>query len=228
MMCRVDPIEVDTTKPEANREFIIYDLGQTVEGVGDEAGYHFYGYAICYKVDIRFVLDNPAEKLFKARISEFGQIQVSVPAWDYNHLNERDAFESEANVKNFFIDAMDNSHDQFKKDRSNREFSHYHLNFSDQEDIKLSAKTIYPEATEDEWLPMEVIKADWVYESEDSEIEGTDYYAVWTVVRTDVKARKKGKTEELNKEVESEMARKLRGLGMKARKVKRTSPSKSK
>jgi len=207
----VSPVEidVDTEKPEANGPFIVYDAGQTIPGVTKEAvGYYYWGYYIFYKMDIRYTLDDPEGVLYKGHLSAFDTIQLSVPAWDYNHLKNRDAFEKEDNVGPNVIDAMDDSHDRYLKEKAERFSKHYKLKFKNH---TLSAKTISADATDDEIVPWDIVKCPWKHKK--ANLKGTDYYACWAIVRTDKKSRKKGKASKNDKEL-SEAAKKLQSMGI--------------
>jgi hypothetical protein len=207
--CFTVEINVDVEKPEANGPFIIYDVGQTIEGVGkDSLGYNFYGYFVFYKMDLRWTVDEPERVFYKCHLSSYDTMQVTVPAWDYTHYMNRDDFEKQSNVGSNVIEAMDDAHDRFGKKKDERFSKHYKLTFKDH---TLSAKTISLEATDDEIVPWDIVKVPWKHKK--SKTSGTDYYACWAIVRTDKKSKKKGKPTHEVKEL-SDAAKKLQALGI--------------
>ena len=116
-----DRIEAETSKAEDNGPFTIYDLGQACEGVGNEVSRMSFGYTICLKIDIRYIVESPQVKMYKARISATNKVIVTVPAWDYNHLRHRDLFDAKVSAEQILIeDGMDNATDQYNKNKGER------------------------------------------------------------------------------------------------------------
>ena len=215
-------IEVDLERPEANNGFYVFDLGQTVQGVGDKwEDKTFFGYAVARKIDIRFVVDDPKAKLFKCHVSASNELVISEPAWDYNFLKMRDACAESAPAN--LIGAIDDSHEKYYNGRygpkEERFWAHYSLKFPG--DLKLNASRIYSKAGNDEWCDLAIMPV----KNEGGvgvEIMGknagqvitsyvTDYYAVWTVANIAMKDRKNCK-HEVAEEI-SDVAQKLKNLG---------------
>ena len=215
-------IEVDLERPEANNGFYVFDLGQTVQGVGDKwEDKTFFGYAVARKIDIRFVVDDPKAKLFKCHVSASNELVISEPAWDYNFLKMRDACAESAPAN--LIGAIDDSHEKYYNGRygpkEERFWAHYSLKFPG--DLKLNASRIYSKAGNDEWCDLTIMPV----KNEGGvgvEIMGknagqvitsyvTDYYAVWTVANIAMKDRKNRK-HEVAEEI-SDVAQKLKNLG---------------
>jgi hypothetical protein len=199
---------VETTKPLDNSPFINYDRGQVLEGVGNETSWEFYGYAICIKVDIRFILDDPSTKQYHLRVSADNKIIATMPAWDYNHLKEHDLFAAAPKCGQVVVDAIDNSIDDFIQNKGSQEFCNYRLVFPT--DHRLSSKTIYEGATEDEWLEPTLFEIEWKHTSG---VKGSDWYTIFKVVDRSKGSRKKGKPTDSN--ALSDMAKQLQALGIK-------------
>jgi len=200
-------VPVDVECPENNREFIIYDVGQELQGVGREANRHFFGYWILLKVDIRWQLDDPKQTFWHARVFSDNQILVKTPAWDYDHKKNRDKF---TGVQAYDLHSIDNAHDLYKHSSPTRKdarfWRHYLLVFPP--DHELSAKKINAELEEDddENLPFEMIILD-------NGKVGKTFYMAWHVARKDIKGRKKGKVEDDDDEEVSKVAAQLKFLG---------------
>lgn len=203
-----DTIQVETQQAEDNGPFLIYDLGQVVDGVGNDDSRQFYGYAICLKIDIRFVLDEPQSKMYRARVSSENELIITVPAWDYNHLHERDLFAGEPKAEQILVDAIDNAIDEYAQNTPARAVRNYKLVFP--VDHRLSSKTIFANATEDEWLEAVVLPIEWTHAA--STLTGKDWYTIWKVVDRSKGSRKKGKPTESGNV--SDIAKQLQSLGI--------------
>ena len=219
----LDFIDVDLERPEANNGFYVFDLGQTVQGVGEKwEDKTFFGYAIARKIDIRFVLDDPKAKLFKCHVSVSNELKVSEPAWDFKFLKNRDACAEKAPAN--LVGAIDDSHEKYYNGRygpkEERFWAHYTLKFPG--DLKLNASRIYQKAGNDEWCDLNIMPVQYKAEA-GVEIIGklkdqvlttkiTDYYAVWIVANIAMKDRKNRK-HEVGEEI-SDVAQKLKGLGL--------------
>ena len=218
-----DPINVDLERPEQNNGFYVFDLGQTVQGVGDKwEDKTFFGYAVARKMDIRFVLDDPKSQLFKCRVFASDELVVSEPAWDYNLLKNRDAVAD--NAKDNLVGAIDDSHEKYYNGRygpkEERFWAHYSLKFPG--DPKLNASRIFLKAGNDEWCDLTIMPVKY---EDDARVEIigatagqqittkiTDYYAVWIVANIAMKDRKNRK-HEVAEEL-SDVAAKLKALGI--------------
>ena len=205
-------ITVDLNRPEANNGFQVYDLGQTCQGVGDSKSHYFFGFAVSRKIDIRFVLDNPKKQFFKCRVSGTDELLITEPAWDFNHLYNRDCLATK--IPSNCLDAVDDAHDKYNKGvhgkKEDREWSHFRLKFPGVE--QLSSSTIFQDASEDEWCELKIIPVTF----KDCRLGPapiTHHYALWTVVRLDLASRKKGKLENKDDGV-SDAAKMLQSLGI--------------
>jgi|APLow6443716910_1056828.scaffolds.fasta_scaffold36646_2 hypothetical protein len=205
-------IPVDLQCPESNNGFQIYDLGQTCEGVGDNKHNFFFGFAIFRKMDIRHILSDPKKKFYKCRISGSNELLITEPAWDFDHLHNRDCLSKKIPAN--CLDAVDDAHDKYNKGvhgrKEQREWTHYRLRFPGVE--QLSSSTIFAEASEDEWCELKIIPVTFT-ETRLSPYPITHHYAMWTVVRLDLASRKKGKLENADDGV-SDAAKMLQSLGI--------------
>jgi hypothetical protein len=204
-------INVDLHRPEHNHGFIIYDLGQTVQGVGDFANRFYFGFAIFKKIDVRHVLDDKKTTHYKARITGANQITITEPAWDYNHLFLRDNLAEK--LDEFVVDSIDDAHDKYDKNthgnKEERRWRHSRLNFPGV--TQLDSVTIFDKATDDQWLKLDIVPIKYT----DRRINPhpvVDTYAMWRVVRLDKDSRKKGKAE-IDKEDVSDAAKLIEALG---------------
>ncbi|CAB9531950.1 unknown protein (Partial), partial [Seminavis robusta] len=145
-------IEVDTKMPEANGPFVIYDVGQTLEGCGDKISRMFYGFMIFVKMDIRWAIDDQSQSYYKAHLLTTDKV---VPACDYNHLKFRDTWVAHKETNEGFTDCIDDYIDRFNKNKQGRFFAHYLLHFKG---MTLSSKTIFSDATDDEVLGKKSLK----------------------------------------------------------------------
>lgn len=209
---------MDTEKPESNQGFLVFDVGQSIAGVGTNANKFFYGFVIARKIDIRFVLDDPKASLFKCRVTGSDELVITEPAWDYNFLKLRDSVAAVA--PQAMVDALDDSHEKYyegtlgpKEERFN---AHYALKFPGVSG--LNASMIFEKAGADEWCELSIIALK--YEDKRVNPDGnkankhpvSDYYACYTVARADMKSKKKGQHQEA--EEISDVAAQLKALGL--------------
>ena len=183
--------------PEGNREFVIYPvrdvLGVEKEG---EPRLYYYGFFILILVDhCWYELDKGTEH-YKARVFTSNQVLVTVPAWDYTLLYNRDELvQPAARFPGYAINAIDNACHDFDKNKTQRQSKHFLLQFPS--DFELKSSVITEEATEDELLPLSL------HTVETKNSDGTvtkRLYAGFTVARTDVSIDKRGKVETKPKE----------------------------
>jgi len=207
--------EIDIACPENNGIFTVYDLGQNLDGLnGEHADRSFWGCAVYMKVDTRFIIDWKTVEPCKARVSSNNIITVTKPAWEYDHLKNRDAHVANS-APSQIIAAMDDAHDKCEgknkqtsvRAKASRQWEHVNLVFP--EDHVLSAQPLSSDAGEDEWLPFEVssVVTNHPHAGEFKAVE-----CVWTVCRMDLESRKKGKSQA--KSEESIALEKLRKLGL--------------
>jgi len=186
-------IKVNTDHPEANREVMVYDI-ERVEGVGDNTNCLFKGFWICLPIDIRFILDDHATTHWKARVFSSNTVMLSIQAWNYSHLHDRDQFEDKVDTN--VLEAIDGSLNDYANEaadiKEGRKWKHLLLEFPS--DIELAAKPIHANAGDDEKLELDLIPIEVTHPKHKS-LRYTSMYAAWKVARTDVKARKKGKVE---------------------------------
>lgn len=196
-------INVNTATPEANREVSVYDI-ERIDGVGERENALFKGYWICMPIDVRFILDDLTTEHWKARVYSSDTVLLSIQAWDYSQLHDRDEFEKQ--VTSNVLEAIDAAHHDLAEepaDRSEaRKWKHLFLKFKD--GVELAAKCINEDAGEDEKMKLELIPAT-VKHPKKANLNYTAMYAAWKVARTDIKANKKGKLEK--KDDKSEAAR---------------------
>ncbi|CAB9507792.1 hypothetical protein SEMRO_320_G116610.1 [Seminavis robusta] len=221
-MDQYHPVKVDLTKPENNREFLVYNLGQTVEGVDVAKGYLYHSQLILYKMDIRYVVDNTEKDYYTCRVSGTNELLVSAPAWDYNQLHYRDFWDGVSRddddpekivdpILHGMVSAIDDAHDKTIKAKGARDIKHFKLQFP--QGCELSSSAIFAEAGEDEWCKLKIIPLVWTHTL--SGLSGTDHYAGWVVARKDLESIKKGKPNSKPK-AESQAAKLLASLGIGA------------
>jgi hypothetical protein len=189
---------VDLKRPENNGGFFIFDLGQTVLGEDPDDPQKgllfYYAYDIYVPVDIRHVLDDLNTMPFKARVRADNEILVTLPAWDWNLLRNRDALA--AKLKDHEIGGIDDAHYKYKTgeygEMETRKWANHVLQFP--KDHVLKSSPIYKDAGPDEVLEIKLVDIEY----KDSRLGSaaiTDYYAKWTVVCVHKKSRKKGKSD---------------------------------
>jgi hypothetical protein len=156
---------------------------------GLEKGNQYYGYYIMYQMDIRHIVDDPSIEFYKARVFTSNSLLVKVPAWPYSVLYNRD--EILKNVSTTVTDGLDDARHVFFQNKAAREWKYLILDFP--KDHELSSKLIYDEAGEDEELELEIIPL--VFSHPPIKGVGSQHWAAWKVVRTDLKVHKRGKME---------------------------------
>ena len=199
-------IKVNTAHPEANREVMVYDLDR-IQGAGEANKNTLYkGFWICLPIDVRFILDDVNTEHWKARVFSSNSVLLSIQAWNYSHLYDRD--ELETNVDENVLEAIDNCHHGLEDESSDvkeaRKWKHLLLQFGD--GVELSAKHIFLGAGDDEKLKLELLAVTVTHKKMPT-LNYTSMYAAWKVARIDMKPNKKGKVEK--QEDKSEAARLL-------------------
>jgi hypothetical protein len=180
-------INVNIDRPEANREVLVFPLKE-IEGV--KPGSHYYGYYIMYPMDIRYILDDETIEHYKARVFSTNQVLLTVPAWPYSPLYNRE--EIRGNVQDIVTDAMDNARHWFEENKASRKCKHLLLEFPSGH--ALGGKEIYEEATDDEELEIELIPVVYSHRKIPNSTN-TLHYAAWKVYRTDIRPTKQGKVD---------------------------------
>jgi hypothetical protein len=194
-------IEVNTNRPEANGEALVFSL-KDIPGV--KSGTMYYGSYIMVPLDIRFVLDDVTLEHYKARVFGDNQILVSVPSHQYSVLYNRD--EIMLSAPSHVTNAMDNARHSFEEHKETRRWKHLLLEFAHGQ--VLSGKEIYSEAGDDEDLELELIPVHYTHSKATG--DNSIHYAAWQVARTDVQVSKRGKVE--RKETKSKAAALLEGI----------------
>lgn len=201
---------VDIENPENNREFIVYDLGQKLNGVGAYRSREYFGYMICLEADVRWVYDDQKTMFWQAKVHSSNAVLVKAPAWDYDHMNGRDALAGRLSQPE--VDAIDNAHDEYvsapESVKNDRFFKYYLLTFPSR--YQLTSKPIYDEAGEDQKLPWKLVPI--LKRHSKMSKDGLRHFMCWNVAREDVKSRKTGKSDLGEKQ--SELAQTLAGLDM--------------
>jgi hypothetical protein len=103
--------------------------------------------------------------------------------------------EIDAGMSATVMDALDDARIIFNREKAAREWKYLVLDFP--KDHHLSSKEIYKEAGEDEELQLEIIPN--VYSHPEIVGLGTQHWAAWKVICTDLKVQKRGKIEEKTK-----------------------------
>jgi hypothetical protein len=139
-------------------------------------------------------LDDQSLEYYKARVYSNSQILVTLPAWSYTPLYNRD--EIVPSVPQNVTDAMDDARHSYEEDKESRRWKHILLDFPS--DHILSSKEIYDEAGDDEDLLLEMIPVCYTHPTLGT-VKNTVHYAAFKVARADVRAVKRGKIEHKNK-----------------------------
>ncbi|CAB9523723.1 unknown protein [Seminavis robusta] len=200
-------IVVDTDRAFANGPFYVFNVQQTLEGVGKEAGRMFWGYIILLKVDLRWILSDLKKSFYHGRIFATDTVLISLPAWDFNLYKNRDAFLPANGEPDNLVQALDDSQDRFKKEKDEKFFAHYRLKFDGE---AINSSNIFEEATEDEKLKSNIVK---IKSKDHTGKEIEEYYCRFVVCRSDLQSRKKGKIED-EKAALSAAAQQLKDLGL--------------
>jgi hypothetical protein len=194
LYCSAVLINVNIDRPEANREVLVFPL-KDIEGVktvkGEKKTMHYFGYYIMFPMDIRFILDDETTEHYKARVFSMNQVLLSVPAWPYSPLMNRDEI---ANlVDGIVTDGMDDARHAFDDNKESRRWKYILLDFPPSH--SLGSKEIYDEAGEDEELKLELIPFVYAHKKIPNAVN-TIHYAGWKVCRTDIRPTKRGKVEQ--------------------------------
>jgi hypothetical protein len=142
-----------------------------------------------HQIDIRHIADDPTAKFYNARGFNSNSLLLKVPAWLYAMLQNRE--EISAHVSTTVTDAINDARHDFSQDKAAREWKYLVLDFPT--DHYLSSKEIHDEAGEDEELELEIISI--IYSHPIIVGSGTQHWAAWKVVRTNLKVHKRGKIE---------------------------------
>jgi hypothetical protein len=163
-----------------------------IEGV--KRGTYFPGYYIMMPIDIRWFLDDQSIEYYKARVYSNNQVLISLPAWPYTPLYNRE--EIILSVAQNVTDAMDDARHSYEEKKDSRQWKHILLDFPS--DHILSSKEIHDEAGDDEDLLLELLPVVYAHPQLGSAIN-TVHYVAWKVARAEVRAVKRGKIEHKNK-----------------------------
>ena len=206
---KIQPITVDITRPENNREVYVFpvkELGGTKQSPSDaDTDIDYYeGYIIAFPMDIRYYLDNEAVEYYSGRVFTSDSLMLRFPAFDYSLLHDRDPVNAPfaASVQ----DDLDDARHTYDQESQAREWKHLSLQFPS--DHSLSSKVIHDGAGEDEELEFAIVPVQTTHPKLPTPIQ--NYCGVFKVARTDVKARKKGKVQK--KDLKSKGATLLAGL----------------
>ena len=201
-------IEVNVDCPEANREFLIYPA-QNIKGAKNDQEF-YYGYFILVQADKRWYKESREVEHYKARVFSTNQVLVMMPAFDYTMLYNQDELKNPAaRFPEYAIDAIDHACHEYDKNKTNRQYKHFLLQFPS--DHELISSVISTKATEDEYLPISFHPVETPdKKGKRGEERGKmmkKLYASFTVANAAVTAQKRGKVE--HKPKESEGARML-------------------
>ena len=201
----LDVIHVDTTRPEKNREVMIYDLNRLTGKLGEN--WYYRGYCVIHEIDLRHILDNPTATLFQAKLRRDprnpdvlirNQVVLTMPAWPYTLTDntDRDAING---VLGELIGAdIDHQRIKFIENISSRQTKDLLLEFP--ESVKLSATLLHDHAGKDEIFPFKLIPVkslhpkhiDKKITSGDKRVPFHKYYVAYTFARDDEEPRRKG------------------------------------
>lgn len=185
-------IDVNVDRPEDNREVTVFSLSD-IPGVKDTAA-HFFGHWITLPMDIRHVYDDEKTKWYKARLWSENSVLLSVPAFPYSLLHNREEMSRSGKLPDYVVSGMDDGRHVYDERKASRKIKHMLLQFP--ESTRLTSSDIYEEAGDDEYLKLSIIPVEYTH----NRVVGTNvqHWAGFTVGRTDVRPKKKGKLEEDN------------------------------
>jgi hypothetical protein len=201
VVCIAERIPVNIQRPERNREVLVFPT-KDIDGL--ETGTQFTGHYMMHQIDIRHIADDPSVEFYKGRVFTSNSVLLRVPAFPYSILHNRD--EIAANVSATTSDALDDARHSFEQDKAGREWKYLVLDFPTNHE--LSSKVVYKEAGDDEELELEIIPIQYSHPNITG--LGSEHWAAWKVVRTDLKVHKRGKLEVKSKQ--SKAAALLAGL----------------
>jgi hypothetical protein len=181
--------QVDIERPEANREVLIFKA-KDIPGVKDNVKY-FLGYIILLPIDPRHILDDRQTEWFRARIFAESQVLLSMPAFEYTVLKNREALNRKV-PHEYMADAIDHGRIEYEQDIAQRQMKHILLQFP--YGHVLSASEIYERAGDDEELELSMVPVKVRHAQMGNEIVSKTY-AAFTVARTDTAPYKKGRLE---------------------------------
>ena len=138
-------------------------------------------------MDIQFIADDPIVDFYKARVWTNSSLLLQIPSWSYSLLHNRE--EINATVHQNVTDAMDDCRHAFATNKASQEWKYLILDFP--KDHQLSSKEINEEAGEEEELELEIIPINYTHPQIQG--AGSQHWACWKVVQTDVKVHKRGK-----------------------------------
>jgi hypothetical protein len=180
-----DLIRVNIRRPERNREVLVFEV-KDIEGA--KKATVFSGYYIFLPMDIRFTLDDFTSDHYTARVIADHQVLVTLPAWPYSLLYNRDDMKLKKNL----VNSMDEARHDYEDNKKSRLLKHLVLEFPTGH--ILSSKEIFAKATEDEKLALEIVSIAEGHKLA-PKLKNTSHYACWKVARVDLKASKRGKIE---------------------------------
>jgi len=185
-------IPVHPTKPEANREVTVFQV-ENIPGVRNKKAF-YHGYFIALPIDWRWYLDDDKTEHVKARVFTDNSVMLTMPAFDYTLLHDRDTITMTNTEKMGYIqDGMDNARHNFTEDKSRRMYKHLLLEFP--ADQTLNASEIYADAGDNQELEIDFLEVCCNHKSWSTSERHNVNYAGFTVARTDVDATKKGKVD---------------------------------
>ena len=180
--------------PEDNREVYVFQV-KDIPGVINTKE-RFYGFYIALGMDPRWYEDDDQVEWYRARIFSENQVLISYPAASYTLLHDRDAVGNE--TQELVQDGMDNWRHDFVKHKATRKWKHLLLTFSSS--CVLVSKDIYKEAGEDEELSLEMIEVQCTHKNWAGGVN-KEFFAGFTVGRTDMASYKKGRVDEPNQKM---------------------------
>jgi hypothetical protein len=186
-------IYVDPERPARNGPFIIMPVND-IEGIDGKSFFH--GYALFYNVDMRWILDNPIEEPYSARVFSSNMLSFKCMAWPYSLLAMHDELQSE--LPRNIMNAVESEHHKCHEDPIGYKYNSYIIEFPSSQE--LSSKLINADAGENEELEMDMIeleyeRADGSKNADGSKKTNSEVWACWLVARTDTTASKRGKVE---------------------------------
>jgi len=201
---------VDIERPENNRELFIFNL-KDVEAKDKKSFY--CGYTIGLQVDPRFIVDDLSCEPFEAVVLSANSILVSMPAYPFSFLQEEFYQHLRAMSNDFLANAFDNARHDYVEETNDyegedRKTKHLLLQFPDNHEFSVEPIIDKDRDEDDRVLPFDTLTLEANHDFLKG--ENQQVWIVWRVLRTNIRAMKRGKIEKKNKM--SQIASKFQGL----------------
>lgn len=178
-------MQVDTERPERNREFMIFAANDVV-GIDNTTRYH--GYYIFMPVDIRDIVSEKGEP-FEARIFTENSVLVKFSSFKQAFYNLSDELSDQVGEQ--MTATLDEARHKYHEERDTRQWIYIVLEFPS--DHVLSVKEVNKNDNGDATLPYGMCSLPYTVTLDGSTVQFFENFIVFKVVRSEKVARKRGK-----------------------------------